>query len=263
MSEESQSNLNEMMAGDGSGLALPPAFVFVNTSKKRVLKKKKQDEKIDGRKKSARKLVNRILTNRSKRKGKMSEEITSVNLSEAEQSATEKAQKQIKQQKTLKSRQELQKKRQDAKAKMQDKAQEMDTLVKARLTDFRKKAAEKQQKAQKVVQKNSFEPTGEVISEMDNVGAAPTYPWPSTSDVFAQAYKISQEGNAYGRDPEISFAQVRFQDGTGAQMSFFDAQKIVAAYEGLNDENRTKFCALLNMNATTYANALQFAQYNV
>ena len=252
-----------MMAGDGSGLALPPAFVFVNTSKKRVLKKKKQDEKIDGRKKSARKLVNRILTNRSKRKGKMSEEITSVNLSEAEQSATEKAQKQIKQQKTLKSRQELQKKRQDAKAKMQDKAQEMDTLVKARLTDFRKKAAEKQQRAQKVVQKNSFDPTGEVISEMDNVGAAPAYPWPSTSDVFAQAYKIAHEGNAYGRDAEISFAQVRFQDGTGAQMSFFDAQKIVAAYEGLNDENRTKFCALLNMNATTYANALQFAQYNV
>ena len=105
MSEESQTNLNEMMAGDGSGLALPPAFVFVNTKKKRVLNRKNKDEKIDGRKKSARKLVNRILTNRSKRKGKMSEEITSVNLSEAEQSATEKAQKQIKQQKTLKSRQ--------------------------------------------------------------------------------------------------------------------------------------------------------------
>jgi hypothetical protein len=46
-------------------------------------------------------------------------------------------------------------------------------------------------------------------------------------------------------------------------MSFFDAQKIVAAYEGLNDDNRIKFCALLNQNATTYANALQFAQYNV
>lgn len=260
MSEESQTNLNEMMAGDGSGLALPPAFVFVNTKKKRVLNRRNRDEKIDGRKKSARKLVNRILTNRSKRKGKMSEEITSVNLSEAEQSATEKAQKQIKQQKTLKSRQELQKKRQDAKSKMQDKAQEMDTLVKARLTDFRKKAAEKQQKAQKTVQKNSFDPSGEVIAE---AGLPTGYPWPAHGDVFAQAYKIAQEGSAYGRDPEISFTQVRFQDGQGAQMSFFDAQKIVAAYEGLNDENRVKFCALLNMNATTYANALQFAQYNV
>ena len=40
-----------MMAGDGSGLALPPAFVFVNTKKKRVLNRKNKDEKIDGRKK--------------------------------------------------------------------------------------------------------------------------------------------------------------------------------------------------------------------
>lgn len=250
-----------MMAGDGSGLALPPAFVFVNTKKKRVFKRKNQDEKIDGRKKNVRKLVSRILTNRQKRKGKMSEEITSV-ISEAGQSATEKAQKQIKQQKVLKSRQELQKKRQDAKSKMQDKAQEMDTLVKARLSDFRKKAAEKQQKAQKQVstQKNSFEPTGAMIAEANpNTAAFPGDP----IDVFSQAFKIAQEGSAYGRDPEISFAHVRFQDGTGAQMSFFDAQKIVAAYEGLTDENRQKFCALLNMNATTYANALQFAQYNV
>jgi hypothetical protein len=256
MSEKSQTNLNEMMAGDGSGLALPPAFVFVNTSKKRVLKKKKHDEKIDGRKKSARKLVNRILTNRSKRKGKMSEEITNVNLSEAGQSATEKAQKQIKQQKVLRSRQELQKKRGEAKAQQQDKAAEMGTLLKARMTDFRNKAAEKQQKAQKqqTTQKNSFEPSGEVIAE--NMG-------PNATDVFAQAYKISQEGSSYGRDPEITFAQVTFQDGNSSQMSFFDAQKIVAAYEGLNDDNRIKFCALLNQNATTYANALQFAQYNV
>lgn len=35
MSEESQINLNEMMAGDGSGLAMPPAFVFVNTKKRK------------------------------------------------------------------------------------------------------------------------------------------------------------------------------------------------------------------------------------
>ena len=81
--------------------------------------------------------------------------------------------------------------------------------------------------------------------------------------MFAQAYKISQEGQSYGRDPETSFAQVKFQDGNSQNMRFFDAQKIVAAYEGLNDDNRAKFCALLNMNPTTYANALQFAQYNV
>jgi hypothetical protein len=260
MSKESQTNLNEMTAGDGSGLALPPAFVFVNTKKKRVYKRN-DDVKIDGRKKSARKLVKRILTNRTKRKGKMSEENISV-ISEAGQSATEKAQKQIKQQKVLKSRQELQKKRGEAKSKMQDKQGEMETLVKARLTDFRQKAAEKQQKATKQIttQKNSYSPTGNVIAESNpNAVATPG----ANIDVFSQAFKIAQEGSAYGRDPEISFAQVRFQDGNSAQISFFDAQKIVAAYEGLNDDNRVKFCALLNMNPTTYSNALQFAQYNV
>jgi len=184
----------------------------------------------------------------------MSEENTSVKLSEAEQSATDKAQKQIKQQKTLKGRQELQKKRQDAKKKMQDKQGEMNTLVKARLDDFRKKAAEKQTKATKQVEKNSYTPEGDVISE--NVG-------PNATDVFAQAMKVAGESSSYGRDAETHFAQVKFQDGTSQNMTSFDAQKIVSTYEGLNDENKTKFCALLNMNPTTYANALQFAQYNV
>jgi len=260
MSEESQSTMNEMMAGDGSGLALPPSFVFVNTKKKSVRRRK--EEKIDGRKKGARKLIKRILTNRSKKERKMSEENTTI-INEAV-SDTEKAQKQIKAGKELRAKKELQKKRGEAKEKMQDKQSEMQTLLKARMSDFRKKASEKQVKAQKqVTQKNSFEPTGEVISEMDNVGKAAAYPFPAHGDVFSQAYKVAQEGSAYGRDPEIAFTQVRFQDGTGAQMSFFDAQKIVAAYEGLTDDNREKFCALLNMNATTYANALQFAQYNV
>jgi hypothetical protein len=258
MFEKSESTINEMTAGDGSGLALPPSFVFVNTKKRRVLKRK--DDKVDGRKKSARKLIKRILNSRLKRKGKMSEEnITLVNEATSD---TEKAQKQIKASKDLRAKKELQKKRGEAKEKMQDKQGEMQTLLKARMSDFRKKATEKQQKAQKQVstQKNSFEPSGEVISEANpNTAVLPGDP----TDVFSQAYKIAQEGTGYGRDPEISFAHVRFQDGSGAQMSVFDAQKIVAAYEGLTDENRTKFCALLNMNATTYANALQFAQYNV
>ena len=39
MSKESESNLNEMMAGDGSGLQLPPAFVMVNPRQHRRYKK--------------------------------------------------------------------------------------------------------------------------------------------------------------------------------------------------------------------------------
>jgi hypothetical protein len=258
MFEEFESTINEMMAGDGSGLALPPSFVFVNTKKRKVMKKK--EDKIDGRKKGARKLIRRILNSRLKRKGKMSEENTTL-INEAT-SSTEKAQKQIKAAKAMRSKRELQKKRGEAKQQQQDKSDEMNTLLKARMDDFRKKAAQKQQKAAKQVstQKNSFDPTGNLIAEANpNTAVLPGDP----IDVFSQAYKIAQEGSAYGRDPEISFAHVRFQDGGGAQMSFFDAQKIVSAYEGLNDENRAKFCALLNMNATTYSNALQFAQYNV
>ena len=43
MSETSNPTMNEMMAGDGSGLALPPAFVFVNTAKKKKNLKKTKD----------------------------------------------------------------------------------------------------------------------------------------------------------------------------------------------------------------------------
>ena len=48
MSKKSESNLNEMMAGDGSGLQLPPAFVMVNPRQHRKYKKNNQD-KVDGR----------------------------------------------------------------------------------------------------------------------------------------------------------------------------------------------------------------------
>lgn len=46
MFETSHTTMNEMMAGDGSGLALPPAFVFVNTAKKKKNLKKTKDEKL-------------------------------------------------------------------------------------------------------------------------------------------------------------------------------------------------------------------------
>ena len=61
MSKESESNLNEManIAGSGEGLALPPAFVFVNPKSHRKYKKGNQD-KVDGRTKGARSLLNRI-----------------------------------------------------------------------------------------------------------------------------------------------------------------------------------------------------------
>ena len=111
-----------MMAGDGSALSMPPAFVFVNTRSNRAYKKKKSS-----------KLISRI----SRRK-KMKEELEQV-ISEAVPSETERAQKQIGQMKKLNRQKDLQKKRDEAKKKMMNKTREMDVLMKARLADFKKK----------------------------------------------------------------------------------------------------------------------------
>ena len=48
MSKATEPNLNEMIAGDGAHLSMPPAFVFVNPKSARKYKKANQD-KVDGR----------------------------------------------------------------------------------------------------------------------------------------------------------------------------------------------------------------------
>jgi F0F1-type ATP synthase membrane subunit b/b' len=250
--------MNEMMAGDGSSLALPPAFVFVNTKKKKTKFKSDKPDKIDGRKKSAKKLIQRVM---SRRKTKMSEEIKEV-IAEAV-SDTEKAQKQIKASKEMRAKRDLQSKRSDAKKKMSDKSDEMNTLLRARMSDFKKKSAEKQQKADKQVQKNSYDPQGNVISEMDNMISIPRGGSAGGVDVFTTAMKVAEEGTAYGRDPEISFANLVFQDGTAGRIGVFDAKRILATYEGLSAENRDKFRVMLNMSNTTYQKALDFAVRNI
>jgi hypothetical protein len=259
MSETSQTTVNEMMAGDGSSLALPPAFVFVNTAKKKKNLKKTKDEKIDGRKKSAKKLIQRVMT---RRKTKMSEENMEI-ISEAT-SETEKAQKQIKASKQMRAKKELQRKRSDAKAQAQDKGNEMNTLLRARMADFKKKAAQKQQKAAKqVTQKNSFEPEGNVISENGEMIAQPRTGSAGGVDVFTTALKVAEEGTGWGRDPETSFANLVFNDGTSGRIGVFDAKRILAAYESLSPENRDKFRVMLNMSASSYQKALDFAVRNV
>ena len=107
-----------MMAGDGSGLALPPAFVFVNTKSAR--KYKKGNSKIDGRSKDAKDLMSRI------QRRKMKKEELETPIAESVPNETERAQKQIGQMKKLNRRKELQKKRGEAKQKMQSKTKEMD-----------------------------------------------------------------------------------------------------------------------------------------
>jgi hypothetical protein len=238
--------MNEMMAGDGSGLALPPAFVFVNTKKKKNLKKTKM-EKLDGRKKSARNLIKRVMSRRTSKMSEESKEIISEVISD-----TEKAQKQIKASKEMRAKRDLQAKRTEAKKKMADKSDEMNTLLRARMSDFKKKAAEKQQKAASQVMKKE-----DVDIAIPRTGSA------GGVDVFTTALKVAEEGSAYGRDPEISFANLVFNDGSRGRIGVFDAKRILATYEGLSAENRDKFRVMLNMSASSYAKALDFAVNNV
>jgi hypothetical protein len=237
MSEKLEPNLNEMMniAGSGEGLALPPAFVMVNPRQNRKYKKANQD-KVDGRSKGARALFNRI------QRRKMKEQVE-LQIDEAIVSDTERAQKQITQQKKLNRQKDLQAKRQEAKQKLMNKTKEMDTLMKARLSDFKKKASEQQKK----VQKNSVEFEGNVMME--------------SQDVIQVALDVAtSELNPSG---EASFARIQFADGGVQNLDNFSAKRIAACYAQLDDEHKQQFQYMLNKDATSYQAALNFAVRNV
>ena len=235
MSKKSESNLNEMMAGDGSGLQLPPAFVMVNPRQHRKYKKNNQN-KVDGRTSGARSLFDRI------QKRKMKEQVESQ-IDEAIVSDTERAQKTIQQGKKLNRQKDMQKKRKEAKEKMMNKSSEMDTLMKARMSDFKKKAKDQEKK----VQKNSYEPTGEIMTE--------------NQDVVQVALDVAtSELNPQG---EGSFAKVQFGDGSTQNLDNFSAKRIAACYAQLDDSHKQQFQYLLNKDASSYQTALNFAVRNV
>jgi hypothetical protein len=234
MSEKSELNLNEMVAGDGSSLQLPPAFVMVNPRQHR--KYKKGNDKVDGRTKGARALFNRI------QRRKMKEELETT-VSEAVSSETERAQKQIAQGKKLKRQKELQQKKKEAKTKMMDKSKEMDTLMKARLADFKTKASQQTKK----LQRNSVEFEGNIMMENQDVIQV-------ALDVATSELNPSGEG---------SFAKVQFSDGSVQNLDNFSAKRIAACYAQLDDAHKQQFQYMLNKDASTYQSALDFAIRNV
>jgi hypothetical protein len=236
MSEKSEPNLNEManVAGSGEGLALPPAFVMVNPRQHR--KYKKGNDKVDGRTKGARALFNRI------QRRKMKEQVE-LQIDEAVSTETERAQKSIAQGKKLKRQKELQQKKKEAKTKMMDKSKEMDTLMKARLADFKKKATSQTKK----LQRNSVEFEGNVMMESQDVIQV-------ALDVATSELNPSGEG---------SFAKIQFSDGGSQNLDNFSAKRIAACYAQLDDEHKQQFQYLLNKDATSYQAALNFAVRNV
>lgn len=236
MSKGTEPNLNEMInsAGDGSGLQLPPAFVMVNPRQHR--KYKKNNEKVDGRSKGAKDLFSRI------QRRKMKENLDTP-IEEAVSSETERAQKSIGQQKKLNRQKELQKKRGEAKEKMQRKTKEMDTLMKARLADFKKKASDQTKK----LKREEIEMTEVIMTE--------------NQDVIQVALDVATaELNPQG---EQAFAKVQFSDGSTQNLDNFSAKRIAACYAQLDDTHKQQFQYMLNKNASSYQAALDFAVKNV
>ena len=229
-----------MKAGDGSSLQLPPAFVVVNPRQHRRYKKGNQDQ-VDGRTSGAKDLMSRI----SKRK--MKETVEEKQISEAAPSNTERAQKQIAQSKKLRAQKKLHKKKDEAKRSMQDKTKEMDTLMKARLSDFKKKASTQTKKLGKLNNSTEFE--GETVIK-------------ETQDVVQVALDVAtQELNPSG---ETHFAKIQFADGSAQNLDNFSAKRIAAAYAGLeSDEHKKQFQYMLNKDASTFQSALDFAIRNV
>ncbi len=236
MSKTTESNINEMInsAGDGSGLQLPPAFVMVNPRQHR--KYKKNNERVDGRSKGAKDLFSRI------QRRKMKEE-TDTQILEYTSTETERAQKSIGQQKKLSRQKDLQKKRGEAKEKMVRKTKEMDTLMKARLADFKKKAASQTKK----LKREDTEVTKKIMTE--------------NQDVVQVALDVAtSELNPQG---EGSFAKIQFSDGGIQNLDNFSAKRIAACYAQLDDTHKQQFQYMLNKDAASYQSALDFAVRNV
>ena len=236
MSKTTESNMNEMIntAGDGSGLQLPPAFVMVNPRQHR--KYKKNNERVDGRSKGAKDLFSRI------QRRKMKEE-TDTQILEYTSTETERAQKSIGQQKKLSRQKDLQKKRGEAKEKMVRKTKEMDTLMKARLADFKKKAASQTKK----LKREQTELNTKIMTE--------------NQDVVKVALDVAtSELNPQG---EGSFAKIQFSDGGVQNLDNFSAKRIAACYAQLDDTHKQQFQYMLNKDASTYQSALDFAVRNV
>ena len=244
MSERIKPDMNEMInsAGDGSGLQLPPAFVMVNPRQHR--KYKKNNETVDGRTKGAKDLFSRIQRRKMTGTKKEHTEIESP-ITEVVSSETERAQKQIGQMKKLNRQKDLQKKRGEAKQKMVNKTKEMDTLMKARLSDFKKKAASQTKKLKR--NNEETEVNKDVILE--------------NQDVVKVAYDVAtSELNPQG---EGSFAKIQFSDGSTQNLDNFSAKRIAACYGQLDDTHKQQFQYMLNKDASTYQSALDFAIRNV
>ena len=226
--------------GSGANVALPPAHEPPG-----IPASKKKKKKYDGRTKAGRKLVNRILSNRDKRaKKKMAQEQHIIEADDKKDgpSETERAQKQIAQQKKLNKQKEVQKKAQDAKGKMQNKTKEMDTLMKARLSDFRKKAAKKQ---------SSLARTAQESVEIEEAAGTQA---PGV-EVLGTLMKLAQE-DTYGNQ-EVE-GHIQFKDGRSLRVNSDVAKRMVSTFEALDTARQDQYRFLMNKSVESFLQIMRF-----
>ena len=113
---------------------------------------------------------------------------------------------------------------------MQSKTKEMDTLMKARLSDFKKKASDQTKK----LKKEEF--------VMEN------------ADVLAVATQLAagEIGDTQG------FADVQVGEKS-MKMDEYSAKRAVAVHQALDPANQIKFQQMLNQSPETYLAAIDFA----
>ena len=117
--------------------------------------------------------------------------------------------------------------------------------MKARLSDFKKKAASQTKKLKRNNEETNV--NKDVIIE--------------NQDVIKVALDVAtSELNPQG---EGSFAKIQFADGGVQNLDNFSAKRIAATYAQLDDTHKQQFQYLLNKDASTYQTALDFAVRNV
>ena len=140
---------------------------------------------------------------------------------------------------------DLQKMRGEANDKLVKKTKEMDTLMKARLADFKKKASSQQKKLKRNNEETNVKK--DVIIE--------------NQDVIQVALDVAtSELNPNGSE---NFARVQFGDGSTQNLDNFSAKRIAACYAQLDDTHKQQFQYMVNKDAASYQSALDFAIRNV
>jgi hypothetical protein len=164
-------------------------------------------------------------------------------------SETERAQKQIAQSKKLNRQKEIQQKSQEAKTKMQNKTKEMDTLMKARLSDFRKKASEKTTQLQK--QNNSFEVEGSDLQE--TIGTIQ-----AGREVLSTLMRLAGDATF-----EYKEGFVQFPDGRSMKVNSDIAKRVVSTFEALDHDRQQQYRFLMNRDVESFLKIMQFSTTSI